>query len=73
MKTYPPRCPYCKERLVKVLEYGNSIYVFEPTSGTYKVDDGELEVRCFYCDAKLYDVFPDGACNFVSKRRSIKF
>jgi len=72
MKKLPPRCPYCKERLTKVLEYDHSIYVFEPNSGTYKADDGELEVHCFYCDANLYDVFPDGACNYESKKKKQK-
>ena len=68
MKRSPPRCPYCKERLVKVHENDHSTYVFDRTSGTYKVDDGLLEVYCPHCDAKLYDVFLDGACNYVSKR-----
>jgi len=68
MRRSPPRCPYCRERLVKVHEDDHSTYVFDPASGTYKVDDGLLEMYCPNCDAKLYDVFPDGVCNFVSKQ-----
>jgi DNA-directed RNA polymerase subunit RPC12/RpoP len=60
----PPRCPHCKERIIKVLEYDHVIYVFDPVSGTYKADDGDLEINCYYCDAKLYDAFPDGVCNY---------
>ena len=53
---------------MKVHENDYSTYVFDRTSGTYKVDDGLLEVYCPNCDAQLYDVFPDGACNYASKR-----
>ena len=70
MKILPPKCPHCKERLEKVLEYSHIIYVFEPTSGTYKADDGELEMHCLNCDAKLYDIFPDGICSFKTEKKS---
>ena len=69
MKRLPPRCPYCGERLVKVGEDGRSSYVFDPTSGTYRFDDGDLEPYCPHCEAELYDVFPEGACNYISKAR----
>jgi len=55
---------------VKVHENDYGTYIFDPASGTYKNDDGWIEMYCPNCDAKLYDVFPDGVCNFVSKRRS---
>lgn len=72
MKKFPPRCPYCKERLVKVHENDYSTYVFDPLSGTYKVDDGLIEMFCPNCDAKLYDVFPEGVCNYVSVKGTRK-
>ena len=68
MKMAPPRCPYCKERLVKVHENDYSTYVFDPASGTYKVEDGLIEMFCPSCDAKLYDVFPEGVCNYISRK-----
>jgi uncharacterized protein with PIN domain len=69
MKRSPPRCPYCKERLVEVHEDDHSTYVFDPSSGTYKFDDGELESYCPHCDAELYDVFPDGVCNYTKQSK----
>lgn len=67
MNKMQPRCPYCKERLEKVHEDAHSTYVFDSASGTYKFDDGESEPYCPHCDAELYDVFPDGVCNYVKK------
>ena len=55
---------------MKVRENDYSTYVFDPASGTYRVDDGLLEIFCPNCEAKLYDVFPDGACNYVSEQVS---
>lgn len=67
MERSPPKCPYCKKQLQKVLEDTYETYVFDITSGTYKVDDGVSEPHCPHCHAKLYDVFPDGICNYSSK------
>lgn len=72
MKKSPPRCPYCKKQLGKVHEDSHSTYVFDPDSGNYKFDDGELEPYCPNCDAQLYDIFPDGACNYAAKRKKQK-
>jgi hypothetical protein len=65
----PPKCPFCKKRLVEVLENDYSTFVFDPASGTYKQHEskGEIEMFCPYCDAELYGVFPDGVCNYVQK------
>jgi len=68
MKRSPPRCPYCKKRLKKVRENGNSLYIFDSAEGTYKLNDGELEPYCPDCDAELFDIFPDGVCNYVSRK-----
>ena len=64
MKKLPPRCPYCKKRLAKVLENDYKTYVFDPESGTYHDSDGYLEMFCPYCDARLCDVFEHGVCNY---------
>ena len=68
MKKLPPKCPNCKKRLYEVLENDYNTYVFDVESGTYKHHDwkGYLEMFCPYCDAKLFDVFEDGVCNYVS-------
>ena len=67
MKKLPPKCPCCRKRLAKVFENDYSTYTFDPESGTYKNSDGYLEMFCPHCDAKLYDMFEDGVCNYVSK------
>jgi uncharacterized protein with PIN domain len=73
MKKLPPKCPYCKKRLVEVFENEYNTYVFDPLLGTYKKHDwkGEIEISCPYCNAKLYDVFPDGVCNYVPRSRQM--
>jgi uncharacterized protein with PIN domain len=72
MKKLPPRCPYCEKRLVEVLENEYNTYVFDSLLGTYRKHDwkGEIEMFCPYCNAKIYDVFPDGVCNYVSRNKS---
>jgi hypothetical protein len=69
MNKSPPKCPYCKRRLEEVLENDYSTYVFDLVSGTYKQhkSKGVIEMFCPYCDAELYDVFPDGVCNYIQK------
>jgi DNA-directed RNA polymerase subunit RPC12/RpoP len=72
MKKSPPRCPSCKTRLVEVFENEYNTYVFDPTSGAYKMHEtkGDIDIRCPNCDIKLFDVFPEGVCNCVSKKRT---
>jgi len=74
MKKNPPKCPSCEQRLVEVFENEYDTYIFDPVSGTYREHQwkGEIEIFCPYCNAKLSDVFPDGACNYVSKMRDKK-
>jgi uncharacterized protein with PIN domain len=71
MKKLPPRCPYCQKQLDEVLENEYNTYVFDSASGTYKEHEckGYLEMFCPDCNAKLFDVFPDGVCNYVSKHK----
>jgi hypothetical protein len=59
--------------LVEVLENDYRTYVFDPASATYREHGwkGEIEISCPYCDAKLYDVFPDGVCNYVPRSRQM--
>lgn len=72
MKKLPPKCPHCKKRLVEVFENEYNTYVFDPASAIYKTHrwKGEIEIFCPYCDAELYDVFPDGVCNYVPRDKS---
>lgn len=74
MRKLPPRCPYCKSRLVEVFENEYNTYVFDSASGAYKQHEwkGEIEMFCPCCNAKLYDVFPEGVCNYVSKSLKIE-
>jgi len=43
-----------------------------PTSGSYREPEwkSEIEMFCPYCNTKLYDVFPYGVCNYVSRDKS---
>lgn len=59
----PPRCPECGANLFRVAENTYETYTFDYEKGLY-VSDGESESKCLNCDAKLYDVFPDGVCNY---------
>jgi len=61
----PPRCPYCGANLFRVLEANYLTYEFQTTTGRYKEVDSEAEAKCPKCQANLYDVFPDGVCNFA--------
>jgi uncharacterized protein with PIN domain len=72
MKKLPPKCPHCKKRLVEVFENEYSTYIFDPASAIYKTHKwkGVIEIFCPYCDAELYDVFPDGVCNYVPRGKS---
>lgn len=62
----------CKKRLVEVFENEYNTYVFDSVSGTYKEHEwkGEIEIFCPYCNTKLYEVFPDGVCNYVWRNKS---
>jgi sarcosine oxidase delta subunit len=67
-----PKCPYCRKRLAEVFENEYNTYIFDPASAMYRKHEwkGEIEIFCPYCDAELYDVFPDGVCNYVSRGKS---
>jgi len=69
MKKLPPKCSSCEEPLFEVFENEYNTYVFDPASGTYKEHDwkGDMEIRCPNCNAKLWDIFPEGVCNYVSE------
>jgi uncharacterized protein with PIN domain len=71
MHRLPPRCPYCKKRLVEVLENDYRTYVFDSASATYREHElkGEIEIFCPHCDAKLCDIFPEGVCNYISRSK----
>ncbi|MEM0096169.1 MAG: hypothetical protein QW660_05990 [Candidatus Bathyarchaeia archaeon] len=62
----PPKCPYCGANLFRVVERNRIVYAFKPEEGRFIEVDGEAEMECPECHADLYDLFPDGVCNFVS-------
>jgi hypothetical protein len=59
-----PRCPCCGADLLRVLETNHLIYEFDQAKGKYGEIHGEAEMKCPECQVDLYDVFPDGVCNF---------
>jgi len=61
----PPRCPVCGANLFRVAETVHETYVFNPDKGIYTEKDGEATIECIECGADLYDVFPQGVCNYV--------
>jgi len=71
MKYLPPKCASCEEPLFEVFENEYNTYVFDSASGTYKEHDwkGDMEIRCPNCNAKLWDIFPEGVCNYVLKNK----
>ena len=71
---FPPKCPCCEESLFEVFENEYNTYVFDSASGTHEEHDwkGDMEIRCSNCNAKLWDIFPKGVCNYVSKNNKEK-
>ena len=67
-KTFePPKCPNCGVSLFRVLETNYIVYKFHSTTGRYEEVDGEAKVKCSECQADLYDVFPNGVCNYSAE------
>ena len=62
----PPRCPYCGANLFRVKETTYETYTWNAEKGVYE-SDGEAEIKCPDCDAKLNDVFPNGVCNYSAR------
>ncbi len=63
-KFNPPKCSACEKPLWVVYEHEYWSYGFDERTGTYKGNLDVVEIRCPDCNAKLYDVFPEGACNY---------
>jgi len=65
----PPRCPYCGSNLFRVLENVYETYTFDPETGKYKQEVMDASPpTCPDCYAKLWDVFPDGVCNYSAEK-----
>ncbi|MEO0114030.1 MAG: hypothetical protein ABIK93_00965 [candidate division WOR-3 bacterium] len=60
----PPKCSGCKTSLFTVYENECWTYFFDKTSGTYKGELVDIDILCPDCHAKLWDVFPEGTCNY---------
>jgi hypothetical protein len=58
-----PICPSCGAPLDRVEINETLTGIYDPKTGKYK-EDGELETKCMQCNADLYEVFPDGPCNY---------
>ena len=68
-RTYePPKCPACGANLFKVAEDTYETYKFNPDTGCYEAD-GVSKIKCLECGADLYEVFPDGVCNYTAKEK----
>jgi hypothetical protein len=65
-----PTCPDCGEPLNRVEINETLTGIFNPKTGKYR-EDGELETKCMQCSADLYEVFPDGPCNFSAEEEHI--
>jgi len=63
MDMRPPKCPKCGAELHEVVEETRSVYVFK--EGRYVAVEGEAEMHCPECGEDLYDLFPDGVCNYT--------
>jgi len=63
-KFKPPKCSSCGKPLWAVYEHEYWTYSFDERTGIYKENLDAVEIRCTDCNAKLYDVFPEGACNY---------
>jgi len=61
----PPKCPECGANLFRVAEDIFETYKWNAEKGVYEEKDGEAEMTCTECGADLYDVFPEGVCNYV--------
>ena len=71
----PPKCPCCGYPLNIVYENVYETWFFDEKTGTYKenTDSCDIEIRCPNCHCKLYDVFPEGVCNFsLSEKKNYK-
>jgi len=63
-----PRCHECGRILEDVYENEYWTYFFAEKTGKYERELVDIEIRCPNCGAKLRDEFPEGVCNFFSKR-----
>jgi hypothetical protein len=60
----PPTCHVCGKLLEAVYENEYWTYSFDETTGTYKGDIVDIEIRCPDCNASVRDQFTKGACNY---------
>jgi len=54
----------CGKPLEAVYENEYWTYSFDETTGTYKSNIIDIEIRCPDCNASVRDQFPEGACNY---------
>jgi len=60
-----PKCPGCGRELERVWEVEHSTYIWQPFKNQYEEKSlGDLFNECPHCNSNLYDLFPDGVCNY---------
>ena len=65
-----PKCPYCGRELNTVIENVHLTYKWLPKEKFYAEERlvGQLLNLCPYCEEELYDLFPDGVCNYTKEK-----
>ena len=65
----PPKCPNCGKELTNVIEdVSQVIYNWNPENFYIEKEySGKLTNLCPFCNADLYDLFPDGVCNYFQR------
>lgn len=65
----PPRCHSCNNLLYTVYENEGWTYFFNRKSGRYSRELVVVDILCPDCNAKLWDEFPEGTCNYRPKSK----
>lgn len=67
----PPKCQICKNALWDVYENEYWTYFFDEKTGTYHGELVDIDILCPDCNTRLWDVFPEGACNYRARKRNV--
>jgi DNA-directed RNA polymerase subunit RPC12/RpoP len=67
-----PRCHRCGKPAEAVYQNEYWTYSYNEDTGKYDSSLVDMEIRCPFCNAKLWDEFPDGVCNYSIMKTWIK-
>lgn len=70
--TLLPKCHRCGKPLEQVYENEYWTYSYNEEKGKYEPELVDMEIRCPDCNAKLWEEFPDGVCNYSDMRVRIE-